>query len=196
MYVTTPDLDVLRQGDVLDNIYFPKYNFSELVLGHRIDKSTGAAEFSGLVTLKCEQRKVVVVSQCCEFNPGKRRAFSLAAFFGFSEYRQAVSPSRRFNIASLSPFSKTSQRRNAVDEIRTANRVVPGEPNASWNTFLYDQFEDLLPEPHVVEFTHVISVSMNDVDFIRSHKVLELDNTARRLLQVKLGFFYARSAED
>ena len=53
-----------------------------------------------------------------------------------------------------------------------------------------------LKEPHVIDFTRVFSVRMDEKARVLKNKVLELDAAHRVELQEKLAYFYSREAAD
>ena len=67
--------------------------------------------------------------------------------------------------------------------------------NEALNAFLFEADDVILQEPYVADFSRVTSLSMKDFDLILKNKVLQLDSENRRLFQMKLAYFYARSSE-
>lgn len=194
MYEARPDRANLRQGDVIRGIYFPTYSFPELLLLHKID-DVGGLKFDKRVVVGATQRFAVVISQCCEFNEGKRNAFSLAAMMGVKEMLRVGTTRWGFNLAQLIPAAHL---RIPVDRLRAANVIDEnsGEPNAAVNSYLYDSGGNVLTEPQVVDFTRVISIRMEDQKAVLRAKVLQLDSDHRLEFQFKLAHFYGRPAEE
>ena len=144
---------------------------------------------------------MLVLSQCCEFNEGKRNSFSLGALL---HWRDALTPKPGrwgFNLAELVPLSasffrgREGREAELLQMLREANRIDPGRDVEAVNAYLYEAGGEILREPHVVDFTQVFSVKIQDKDKVLPFKVLQLDREHRREFQVKLGYFYSRRAE-
>jgi len=194
MYESTPDLTCLRQGDVLRDFYFPRYSLPEVRLLHSVE-ADGSVTFDNRAMLKSEQRLAVVLSQCCEFNEGKRNAFSLGLVSRLAEAFRPRLKSWGVNLAELIPLLKSPLRMHTVEEIRQANEIgLDKTRTAAVNVYLLDPDGEHLTEPHVVDFSRVVSVKMQDKDRILRQKVLQLTDGNRRQFQKKLAYFYGRRA--
>jgi len=183
----------LRQGDVIAGVYFPRYSFqNNLALLHKLDDA-GQAQFDERAVMRAEYSPAVVISQCCEFNPGKRNLFSLARLTSVRSIVVSGFSAWGVNLARLVPAAWT---RLAVETLRRANQIDEERPeNEAVNVYLYDADGQFLTEPHVVDFTQVFSIKMQDSGRILASKVLQLDNEHRQEFQLKLGYFYTRPAE-
>jgi len=194
MYESTPDLTCLRQGDVIHGFCFPRYSLAEMRLLHSVE-TDGSLTFDNRAILKSEHRLAVVLSQCCEFNEGKRNAFSLGLLLRLSE---VVRPRLRFwgvNLAELVPLLRSPLRKHTVEEIRQANEIdLDSTRTGAVNVYLLDPDGVYLTEPHVVDFSRVVSVRMQDKQRILRQKVLQLTDQNRRKFQKKLAYFYGRRA--
>ncbi len=194
MYESTPDVTCLRQGDVIRNFCFPRYSLADVRLLHSV-AADGTLAFDNHAILKSEHRFAVVLSQCCEFNEGKRNAFSLGLLLRLQE---AVRPRLKvcgINLAQLVPLLRSPLRKQPVEAIRRANELdLRSGQTEAVNVYLLEEDGEHLTEPHVVDFSQVISVRMKDKDRILSQKVLELTNENRRSFQKKLAYFYGRPA--
>jgi hypothetical protein len=195
MYESTPDLTCLRQGDVIRDFYFPRYSLAEARFLHSIDGATGAFSFDNQALLGTKCGYAVVLSQCCEFNEGKRNSFSLGLLVRLREVLRPRLCVAGVNLAQLVPFEKSPFRQHALEAIRRANCLDPnaGRTDAV-NVYLLEADGQHLLEPHIVDFTQVISVRMKDVGRILSKKALQLTHKCRREFQHKLAYFYGRSA--
>ncbi|SRR6266496_1013438 len=197
MYEDPPDVTLLRQGDVIGDIYFPKYSYATMSLLHKLDKGA-ALEFEERAIVRAQTSFAVVISQCCEFNVGKRNAFSLARLNPISRLISFRLPLFGFNLAQLVPARGfTYALELTVDQLREANRIdeVHPEQARALNAYLYEARADLLSEPYVADFTQVMSIRMEDMPIVLARKVLQLDRQHREEMQFKLGYFYSRRAE-
>jgi hypothetical protein len=196
MYEATPDAACLRQGDIIAGIYLPRYAITDdFHLLHALDPEGNPTRFCNRAILKVEKRFAVVLSQCCEFNEGKRNAFSLGIVFTFREVFWPRRTFLRVNLAEVVPLKKSALSRIPVDQIRLANKIDPAKPNAAVNTYLFEADGVHFQEPFVADFTQVFSVRMDDRAKVLRSKILQLDNQHRRDFQKKLGYFYARPAQ-
>jgi hypothetical protein len=186
--------DSLRQGDVIKGIYFPRYSLPTLSLLHKLDKE-GTPAFEDRALVKAQHAFAVVLSQCCEFQEGKRNAFSLARLFDVKSLLLNRVTSWGINLAQLLP---ARYQQLAVDQLRIANHVNVDHPEETKaiNGYFYDAHGAILTEPYFVDFTQVFSVDMKDSSKILKLKVLQLDNEHRLEFQLKLGYFYTRPAGD
>src|SRR5438034_87519 len=200
MYGAAPHLTRLRQGDVLRGVYFPSYALGDLLLLTKWQE-TGELKFEKRAQLSAREAFAVVLSQCCEFNAGKRIRFSLGAL---RHWREALRPKPNrwgFNVAELVRVSASVWRgREANDAhmlqmLRDANRVDPATEVEAANAYLYEADGAILTEPYVVDFSQVFSVKIEEQGKFLPMKVLQLDREHRREFQLKLGVFYSRKAE-
>ena len=194
MYEGTPDLTTLRQGDVIRDFCFPRYSIADLRLLHAVAPD-GSTKFDNRAILKSEHRFAVVLSQCCEFNEGKRNAFTLG-FVG--SLRELLRPSPTlwgFNLAELVPLKRSPLRQRTVEEIRKANELnLPSGETRAVNVYLLEADGHHLTEPHIVDFSRVISVNIKDHESVCHLKVLQMTSHYRRQFQEKLAYFYGRRA--
>ena len=199
MYVPA-DATRLRQGDVIKGLFLPRYSV-EAGLLHR-STYDGTLDFQGRAVVAAESRLAVVVSQCCEFNPGKRQAFSVAALTPLrGALRTPILP-WGVNVAELVALARSAYRgsgsmEGTADRLRRANHIDVDAPttNEALNVYLYDPDGAQLLEPHVVDFSWVTSIRIQDLPTVRRLKLLELDDDHRREFQLKLAYFYGRTAE-
>lgn len=201
MYQDPANHNRLRQGDVLEEFYFPRYSFGTLKLLHEISDD-GGVQFSERAQVTARTGPGVVISQCCEFTSTKRNAFSLAVMKPVRELFRPGLEVWGFNVAELKPVARSTYRggRRLTDEqlemLRAANAVDPeADENDAVNVYLYEPDGEFLTEPYLVDFTRVVSVRMQDQERVLSSKVLQLDAEHRREFQVKLAYYYGRKAE-
>lgn len=203
MYEESPSPDQLRQGDVLDGFYFPRISLPQLEFLHELNQD-GSFDFAGRSVLDAKESKAVVISQCCEFNEEKRKWFSVASLSRLSNW--TTKPEVNVfgvNVAELVPVRRSHYRgregvtEELVDFLREANRIDPSaDTNHAVNVFLYEADGEALEEHHLVNFSQVVSVRIDDHDALTRLKVLQLDREHRHMMQNKLGYFYARKAEE
>ena len=200
MYESSPDFSNLRQGDVISNIQLPRYSIKGTSFLHKID-TTGEWKYQERAIFKSLISNAVVLSQCCEFNEGKRNAFSLAELLPFKYFLKNNIKKWGINIAQLIPLSKSPFRASGTDhesleKLRRANIIdITSERNEALNVFLFEDDGEYLKEPHVADFTRVFSLIMKDKEYILKNKILQLEKEVRRHFQIKLAYFYCRPAE-
>ena len=76
MYEPNPDFSRLRQGDVIKGVFLPRFSNSNVLFLHEYSKD-GNWLFKNKAIIETNLGYAVILSQCCEFNQGKRLAFSL-----------------------------------------------------------------------------------------------------------------------
>jgi len=195
MYEPVPDTARLRQGDVISELYLPRYSPKSII---PLAKGVDNLEFGDRLIIQAKPTRAIVLSQCCEFNEGKRNAFSLARLLRLPGRKRGRCRDWGVNLAEVVPFSRSSFRGKAslgLEELRAANQVDPEAPtNRAVNVFLLDTDGRFLLEPHIVDFTQVTSIKMEDKQYVLERKVLQLDAPTRRQFQLKLAYFYGRRA--
>lgn len=200
MYEHSPDTSRLRQGDVLGEFYFPRFSFGAVHLLHAF-ADDGSLTFDDRAQLSVQRGPAVVISQCCEFNEGKRNAFSLARLVSVRRRLAELERTRGLNIARLVPLAKSSYRGREVTptlvrDLEAANEIDPdADQNAAVNVYLYRADGTVLTEPHIADFSEVISIRIADSERLKKQKRLELEPAFRRQFQLKLAYFYGREAK-
>lgn len=193
MYESSPDLTTLWQGDVINDIYLPRLEFSSAGFVHKFTPS-GELRFGGNTVAKAAKCKAVVVSQCCEFIEKKRDSFSVAELVSITDFvDQTV---LAFNLAELRPISETRLRNANPAELLATNTFDDDDlaGNRLVNCYVYDMHDSYFSEPHIVDFTRITSISMKDKQFVARAKILQLDEPHRDELKRKLGYFFTRPA--
>lgn len=201
MYEEEPNLSRLRQGDVLEGVYFPRYSLGNLSLLHKLE-SSGELSFNEKALVGAQEHHAVVLSQCCEFTESRRNAFSIGALFSLKRRVRRALRSWAFNIAELVPVSRSIHRsrgeisEEVIEELQAANSVPPEDEHYEVvNSYLFEPDGEVLEEHYLAEFTRVVSVRIEDAERLLADKVLQLDQKHRREFQLKLGAFYSRRAE-
>ena len=196
MYESTLDLTTLRQGDVVRDFCFPRYSFPKVRLLYSLGGEQ-PPQFDGQAVLLAKHQYAVVLSQCCEFNEGKRNAFSLGLVKSLRELLTPELTVCGVNLAALWPLSKSPLRMHTVEEIRKANKLdLRGGANKAVNVYFLEPDGNYLQEPHIVDFSQVISIRMEDKNVVLKTKVLQMTDDNRRQFQQKLAYFYGRRAKS
>src|SRR5208337_5244053 len=107
MYETFADSKELRQGDILKDIYLPRFGITDAQFVHKFEPD-GTLRFSNQTILPTTCQFAAVISQCCEFNPGKRNSFSLAGLIGLSEWLMPARKAFGANLAEIVPWNKSA----------------------------------------------------------------------------------------
>lgn len=201
MYVSDPDMSHLRQGDVISNLCLPRFKTSRASFLHQINID-GSLSFQNRAVVDTNMSMSIVLSQCCEFNPDKRKSFSLISLLPIKLLLKRKSEIWGINLAELVPLARSPFRgrkgreSDQIARLRAANMIdTNARQNEALNAFLFEADGVILQEPYVADFSRVTSLSMKDFDLILKNKVLQLDSENRRLFQMKLAYFYARSSE-
>lgn len=196
MYEASLDAARLRQGDIIFDFYFPRYSFASSYFLTQLDDQQ-QFKYSDLAVVNASIRKAIILSQCCEFNEGKRNAFSLAAIF---RVKELLPKSRYFSLAELLPLSRSSHRPKSGNEAKVigqlleANIVDLEKQNDAVNTYLLEPDGSILTEHHVVDLSQIVSVKIEEKNRVLKKKVLQLDQQHRREFQLKVAYFYGRKA--
>jgi hypothetical protein len=194
MYEESPNLIELRQGDILSGVYLPRFSLVDTHFLHTI-KTDGTLKYSDMVMMKTATNFAAVISQCCEFNPGKRNSFSLAQVVGLGARRTLPRRSFSFNLAEIVTWKKFVKNRDNIDPWLKAN-TLDGERFQCVNVYVLRPDGKHFTDYQMIDFSRVFSVRMEEKEGVLSKKVLQLDAAHRIELQDKLAYFYSRQAED
>ena len=200
MYEPNPDFSRLRQGDVIKGVFLPRFSNSNVLFLHEYSKD-GNWLFKNKAIIETNLGCAVILSQCCEFNQGKRLAFSLSKLLHYRYILNHRQKSWVFNVSELiavvkSPFrGRKGIELEQIERLRSSNKIEPGLKNESLNVFLFEADGEFLTEPYVADFSRVTSLSMDEMNPILKNKVLQLDEEHRRQFQLKLAYFYSRPSE-
>lgn len=197
MYNTNVDPHNLRQGDVISSVLLPRFAIDPIECIYR-RKGGDENEFVNKTIVATELRFAVVISQCCEFNVGKRKSFSLAEMIPCRKWRRKKETVISL-LAELIPFSRSPFKSRPflgdsedVATLMAENTIVPGGKNSSVHAYCYEADKQHLMEPYVVDFTRITSVGMGDAKCLLKQKILQLTDDERRKFQLKLGYFFSR----
>jgi len=92
------------------------------------------------------------------------------------------------------PWKRSSWGKNDIEELLRANSLESGNYGYV-NVYALAPDGKHLQEPHLIGFSRVFSIRMQEMDTVLKKKVLQLDDVHRAELQGKLAYFYARPAE-
>lgn len=196
MYEANPDMGELRQGDIISEVYLPKFNMNEVGYLQKMgDDGLFKSPEHAVMTVTCQY--VAVISQCCEFTADRRNSFSLA---GLIDMRRRPSRDWRvfgINLAEIVSWKSIAWNRTGQLDLLKANTFDPETGTVEYvNSYFLRPDGTHLKDVHAIDFTRVFSVRIKDkAKFIRN-KVLQLDDDNRLKLQQKLAYFYARPALD
>lgn len=196
MYDPSPNRSELRQGDIIADVYLPRFGIADVNFLHKL-KPDGSFDFSKQAIMHTSSQFVAVISQCCELNPNKRNSFSLAGLIGLTEW---LSPERKvfgFNLAEVVPWKKSDWRQHEIDKLLKANSIDGGQEKLEHvNVYCLEADGSHFKEPHLIDFTRVFSIRISEMGRVLRNKILQLDKAHRVELQRKLAYFYARPAEE
>jgi hypothetical protein len=167
----------LRQGDVCGPILYPKFkNAPQQVI--RPQGWTIEAEANDTLELPAEQRHVVIVSHCCEFNEAKRGQFLVARVQSFG---QGIPDGDRAVIRAANDAVREVEDKERYDYI---------------DTFVLEPISDCFDEQQLVSFTTVMALPMSMAIRVKERKRAELKHEHRVQFRRKFGFFFGREADD
>lgn len=199
MYNQNYEQNKLRQGDVVSGVFMPRIKVSSSRYLYGLSEEDSYA-FRNQGVYDVEDCKAVIISQCCEFNPGKRFSFSLCSLLPFNTFKkQNIVKCWGLNLVELVPYARSAFKGRdevSLSLLRESNVIGDEEVNYAVNAFLFEADGICLHEPHVADFSRVASFSIKDLEFFKKRKRLELTNESRRNFQLKLAYFYGRSAVD
>ena len=186
MFTPTPDLNALRQGDIISGLYCPLIKNSDLDL---IGKITGDPPPSPEhIPLKAfiENKKYVkgmikllptltiVVSQCCDV-----------------EARDGVLDAPAFVLAPVEPLRSLKIAQNAIEVEQLKKNAV----GLYTNFFYLDQVSPI-SEPSFINFNKVFSIHKDDYRSALQNKVLQMTDECRVLFKIKLAHHFGRPTEE
>lgn len=111
----------------------------------------------------------VYLSHECAFNAGKTKHFLLAPLVP-------------------TPSQQDVQLMEASNNIRISTNFI--------SSFFYNTIQDVIERPSAVDFNRIFSVSAKMRDKLLKNKVYELDESQRKLLKTKLGFYFSHPSNE
>jgi hypothetical protein len=195
MFLEDADMTCLRQGDILEGIFFPRLDSREVVLLGKVSAGhlQSAAPSLDAVTsvhrddpawltaqLPVRRSFCCVISQCCDLEPRNGRilmpAFALARLIALPK-RILADPQR------LTSLRANKDPRESRD---------PGYINF----FYIPPHERLNQKEWVVDFNQTISIPGSEFPSILKNKVLQMENEWRVKFKIKLAACLARLTEE
>ncbi len=176
----------LRQGDVIESVYFPltRPPFLKYLAAYASGAGTDIKLEPVIETPQGSRVKYLqsvchglvahgsVLSQCCDLD--KKH------------------PKASFSLCRLMPFDRA--RYKNVDAL--INNIDPwGLENPHYQFFYLGEIEGLAGE-WLADFGLLMSLSWSDYDLILRKKVHQLDDLNRNRFRVKVGAFFGRPAEE
>lgn len=186
MFGTMDDPPSLRQGDIIESIFFPvPRQASVQFLGSRVGGDD--------VNLRLEP----IVQQ----PPGARRAYLSAITPGFVAHAAVVSqccdldrthPKASFVVCRLMALDRTRYRNL---EALIANVDPYGEIRPHLQFFCLGQIAGLEGE-YLADFALTLAVPWSDYDVLLQRKIAQLDQLNRNKFRVKAGAHYGRPTPE
>lgn len=178
----------LRQGDIIQNAYFPKMKLDELYFfgnpTHPVSDPTSAfsvsakknSESYGMNWLEAQVSLthgfLIVLSQCCDLNKCKTQSA---------------------NALVLSPLLKIPRFLRKNEE--QLNKVKENSNDFTKNLF-FIFCKDPLPHDLVVDFSLTTSFFSTDYDFLLSQKILQMTDETRVKFKIKLMNHFGRATQE
>lgn len=189
MFIPSPNLAELRQGDVLKGLYYPEPNASDLLLEGKANEPlhqtlTATAEYvvdtkslkwmSGRIRYLL-RGYVMVISQCCDL-----------------EVKQSGLP-KTTSIVLAPILDIPPSISNDPDKLAKlkANSIVE-----FINFYFLSNYPPTLAIDHLVNLNRLFSMSREGFPFLLSRKALEMTVDARFQLKSKLQYNFSRPAGD
>jgi hypothetical protein len=189
MFIANPNLDTLRQGDIVSGLFYPIMKCNGLqVFGTINDKDdvdfermrftpTRVGRKYGMdllhATLDVFRCYSIILSQCCDL-----------------ELHNGALAGPAFVIAPL--ISEPTLIHNNPQELE---RFRLNEYESFVNLFSITQHPPLL-KPFAVDFGRIVSVVNKDYQLALSGKILQMNDESRVRLKIKLGRHFARPTEE
>lgn len=171
MYISAPDYSTLRQGDVVQDIYYTA------PVTHSFTNGTLSLPQQYPIRLA----KLAVVSQCCELewypdDQGRRR------------------PRRPWVL--VAPFTEVLP--FDADTLEYANLVKNGENETDNDPVQYFYYSpcDALPSGGVINLATIFPIRNGELDNYRDSKLIQLNVKNRHLLRQRLTDFFGRIPDD
>lgn len=168
--------ETLRQGDVFGEIAYPLVT-NQATLNADIPLYGAAGGGQDSIRIPFTQRLAVVVSHCCEFNPGKRSNFLMARVESMNTHK--MTPDEIALLKTGNDYEKC---------------VAEGKP-IQLDTFVLDPIADSFTELRRVNLQTICSYPIAFVDEMVKLKKAELADEHRELFRKKLAMFFARPSE-
>ena len=189
MFIESPNMQELRQGDIFTDLYFPftPCESPELVgtakdLAHvdqgfsfKPRETTEGAFTCVTAQVPLLRTPAMLMSQCCDV------AFE----------NRAGKIKRRYLV--IAPLTKTPPdlKKNEDDfEALTQN------PLDRFLNYFYVPKTDPFTTDYIADFSRVVSLRSSEASFILRRKVLQMTDEMRVVLKLKFSFFFGRTVDE
>lgn len=195
MFVEEIDQRELRQGDIIQGLFYPELNCSDLHLIGTPDNNLtnlqvnaevqpnllvltenkpkeGLAIFTAQV--KVSYGYFILITQCCDIAKGEKGKPNISAF--------VVSP-------LLEVPYQIRQNLEKLTELKANNQ-------GSFTNFFYVHKHQPLLQDNVIDFNRVVSLPRAQYDFALARKVLQMTDKERVRFKLKLGSHFARPTQE
>ena len=187
MFTERPNQEELRQGDIIEGVYYPTLNCENLRLIGEPNHQTLSDERPDLiaetikkqgVTLFTAQVQVfrgfgIIISQCCD----------LALRSGKLEVPAFV----------ISPLVEISY--NLQNNSEKLSKFQENSLHSFVNLFYIPQQEPL-PKSYMVDFNRMVSLPRTEFNFVLSKKVLQMTDEDRVKFKIKLSHQFGRATQE
>lgn len=180
----------LRQGDIVGPILYPKLKGNPQQR-HNPEGWGGDANVNYSLEMPAEHRYAVVITHDCDFTAARRDQFLLARINNFG---RDVTDEQRAEI------------RMANDAVRIENEVEESDAEVEGSdaevrfeyldTFVVSELPGHLNEEMLVNFSTIFPWPKSMIPVVLDLKRAEMEHQHRIRLRQKLGFYFAREAED
>lgn len=195
MFVEEIDKNELRQGDIIQGLFYPELNCSDLHMIGTPDKNLTNLQLNAEVqphllaltenkpkeglAIFTAQVKVfygyfILITQCCDIAKRDKGKPTLSAF--------VVSPLLEIPYQ----IRKDTER---LTELQANNQ-------GSFINFFYIHQHQPLSQDNVIDFNRVVALPRAQYDFALSRKVLQMTDKDRVRFKLKLGSHFARPTQE
>lgn len=176
MWLANPDEEEpLSQGDLVSELYFP-----QLSLPQHVVPAPGNPSVMATVLTAVPKPAAIVVTQCCQMDKPGNKHFVLAPV----KLTRLRSDAERAALLAEEPRSSSQ----------------PGEnPGYVYDILFLEQFGEVLTERSdlvwIADLTQSTAFS-GDQNELKKVRVAKMTPEARRLLRIKLAYFWGRATEE
>lgn len=195
MFVEELEQSELRQGDIIQGLFYPELNCSDLHLIGTPDNNLTNLQLNAEVQpnlvaltenkpkeglaiftaqIKVSYGYFILVTQCCDIAKRDKGKPNLSAF--------VVSPLLEVPY----PIRKDTEK---LTELQANNQ-------GSFINFFYIHQEQPLSQDHVIDFNRVVALPRSQYDFALARKVLQMTDKDRVRFKLKLGSHFARPTQE
>ena len=190
MFLDKPDQHELRQGDVIEGLYYSTLQSTRLLLLGEIDRARQADNSDGVPLLAVAGAKgmmtaqvrvytapFIIVSQCCDLMLRQDNA------------GQTISP--RFLAALLRPVAAMAGRH----QIEMLEKLRANTLESFSNAYYIPKYSPLADE-YVADFTWLLTIPPDDYRLALDGKILQMADIERVKFKLKLAHFFGRATDE